>query len=43
MEDSYENAMREQMDNMRVGFLTQIANLHEINRENKRIKVIYVL
>jgi hypothetical protein len=43
MEDSYENALREQMDNLRVGFLTQIANAQEINRESKRIKVIYLI
>jgi hypothetical protein len=29
MEDSYENALKEQLENLRVGFLSEIANYQE--------------
>lgn len=33
MQDSYENALKEQYENMRVGFLSQIANFEEQIRD----------
>jgi len=39
MEDSYENALKESMESMRVGFLTQIANFQEEIKEINKKKV----